>query len=488
MQLWQRKEWRVDRLREHLQAEGALRALWGYPRAAAGTLLLLIAWSLHGPAGRTAAVMGLSVWIFMGIAQGATRRLRLPVWTAKTIGIVALALAGNLIGIVTVNADTLARWYPVLLLAQPAFVGIAWVVLLPADRILKRAMLRRAARARRSVGNLTVVAVCGSVGKTTTKELLARALRPVLPVVTPAYVNSEVGVAQWFLREHAAGRVRPGGVVVVEMGGYRTGEVAMLCTVMRPTVGIVTSVGTQHIALYGSKEHILEAEREMPRALPPDGRLILNGDNPDCRSLAAAARCPVMTVGTHDVNDLRATDIESTDDGIAFRADGHDIRLAVHGTHNVSNALCAYAAARACGLAATDIVAGLRAPLGVSHTFHVSRRGGVLVLDDTHNASPESVAAACAWAAARPERPRVLLTTGLLEQGTHENAEMERFGTLARGTFDRVVFVGSRGRNAFARGYGRTTEPPPSALPIPAGGLCAAVGRVPARALATLLP
>lgn len=500
--LWQVKEWRIDRLREHLLAEGPVRVLWGTARVSVALLLQLLALALHAamqsaqgnafgiaPAAGLLPYAGLGLLIALTGLQAAAGRLRAPVWTAKTLGILGLSLVLNAAVLLRIDDGALGLFYPALTLAQPALVGAAWLLLLPLDTALKRSILREAARVRASFGHLTVVAVCGSVGKTTTKELLAAALGSVFPAATPAYVNSELGVAQWFLQAHKERRIRPGGVVIVEMGGYRTGEVATLCRVMRPTVGIVTSVGTQHIALYGSKENILRAEREMPEALPPEGLLILNGDNPDCRALGAAARCTVVTVGVRPGNDVTATDIADTENGLRFSVDDRTVETPLRGTHNVTNALAAYVAAKAVGLDGGEIASALRIAEPPSRTFCVLRRSGIVTVDDTHNASPESVAAACAWAAARAERPRTLVTTGIIEQGPEEDAAMRRYGTLAAGAFERVVYAGARGKAAFDAGYGRPSEgPSPAPARVPQGGLLAAVGRVPPALIDSLLP
>lgn len=503
LRFWQIKEWRFDRLLEHLNAEGWLLPLFGRLRPVIALLLLsLNVWLYAGLQTATGepdalgtamasvllSLTGLGLCAALSVLQLLSRKRQVPRWTAKALLLAAVALALN-----GVTAWLLWPWmlwlYPAALVAQPVMLLGAWMIVWPADAAAKQHILQKAAIARRTLPNIAVIAVCGSVGKTTTKELLSNALFSVFPLVTPEHVNSELGVAQWFLREHAAGRVRPGGTLVVEMGGYRKGEVKKLCSVMRPTMGIVTSVGTQHIALYGSKENILAAEREMPASLPKDGLLILNGDNPECKALASAAACLTVTVGTQEGDDLRATDISETAAGLTLQADDRTLTVPLHGMHNITNVLCAYAAAKAAGLDGADIAGALAQPLSTSHTFHVSARGGVTVLDDTHNSSPQSVAAAVSWAAQRAEKPRVLLTTTLIEQGSNEAEEMQTYGSQAKDVFDRVVFVSERGRRAFEHGYGKPTERPgANIVRVPAGGLLAGVGRVPRALLESLLP
>lgn len=501
LRLWQLKEWRIDRLVEHLKAEGTLRTLWGTLRPVVGAVLLassvVVADALRpmdtNPLARVVtpiivALCGLGIFATFSVLQLILRKQRIPVWTAKTLLLFLLTYIGNAALLLLLPTDISLFAYPVIVLAQPLFVLCAWVLLWPLDTLLKRRIMHRAERLRSSFNDLTVIAVCGSVGKTTTKELLRNALHSLFPLVTPAYVNTELGVAQWFLREAKAGHVRAGGTLVVEMGGYRTGEVALLCAVLQPTIGIVTSVGTQHIALFGSHQNILESEAEMPRSLPQTGLLLLNGDNPECKALARHARCTVITAGIDAANDLRATRAEETEDGLCIEADDRTIRTPLHGMHNVTNVLLAYAAAKAVGLDSDDVSRALGNALALTHTFHVSHTGGITLLTDTHNASPQSMAAGIAWASARPERPRVLCTTGIIEQGDDEARVMEEMGQQSQGVFDIVVFAGQRGKAAFERGYGNATTPIATATRVKGGGMLAAIGRIPEPFIERLLP
>lgn len=501
--LFQQKEWRTDRLREHAVSEGMVATFFGRIRPVIAVAILLfnyiMLFLLHGSGGEVAAFFtGVSFSLINHVLLGFLAALtgvqwllgkqRTPVWTQKACLLVGLAFL-LLIAISLLFGKHLLMYYPLLLVLQPLVVLLAWVLLLPLDMFLKRRILSEAARIRRKFRMLTVIALTGSVGKTTTKELLRSTLQSSFPVVTPAYVNSELGVAQWFLSEVKKGAVREGGVVVVEMGAYRTGEVALLCRIMLPTMGIVTSVGTQHIALFGSMEKILESEREMPSSLPPDGLLLLNADVPDCRNLASAARCKVQTVGTIGDVDIRATDITHTEDGLHLQVEKVALDVPLHGRQNVTNILLAYAAARQLNVRPEEIARQLSLFPGQRHTFHVRAEHGVLLLDDTHNLSPQSIVAGIEWANEQQRSTKILCITGLIEQGAQEDAEMERAGSLAKNVFSRVLFAGTRGRSAFQKGYGGPVESlSTEAAPIAAGSLVACLGRIPLGTVHRLLP
>ncbi len=433
------------------------------------------------------AVCFLSAFAVLSVVQWLMGKQPRPIWTAKAATVVALTILLNAITVLMLR-DTAVLVYPLIIVGQPAYLLLAWLLLWPLDTLLKRSILRKAERVRHGMPSLSVIAITGSVGKTTTKELLRCVLNSLFPVVTPDYVNSELGVAKWFLREVQRGAIRPGATLVVEMGAYRTKEVALLCRMLRPQTGIVTGVGTQHIALFGSMEQILQSEREMPSSLPASGLLLLNGDMADCKALAASAPCNVIVAGTSAGCDLLASSVQTTPSGLRITIDEGVIDVPLHGKHNATNVLLAYAAAKAAGLASAEIIRALASFSPLSRTFHVSRQKSVLLLDDTHNSSPQSMAAGIDWAQEQNVSPRVLLTTGIIEQGRQEASVMEEMGRRARGVFDRVIFVGERGRSAFDRGWGNASELPAAAPPLPNGALLACIGRVPQHLVDRLLP
>ncbi len=494
--LWQIKEWRIDRLREHLEAEG-VAVLWGRLRPIIITLWTALVLGLWiGLSLEPALPLLLTLPIILTVltcTQWLRKRLILPRWTAKTLAVVLTAIL-LAVGIACIAATTpsihVALTLTVLLpLTAPFLLFLSWFVWYPIDRFLKNRLLTKAKRARRGLRALIVVALTGSVGKTTTKELLQRTLNSCFPIATPAYVNTELGVAKWFLSEVKAERIRDGSIVIVEMGAYRPGEVALLCDMMQPTIGVVTSIGTQHIALFGSKENIMESEKEMPRALPKDGLLFLNADVPECLELVKSTKAKVLTAGTSAQADLHPEDVQSTPDGLSVTIDSLNITSPLQGLHNVTNLLLAYAVSMALEIRPEEIARTLALATTQDHTFHVTQQNGVTLLDDTHNASPQSLAAGIMWALGRSERPRILCTMGLIEQGKFEDQEMERAGKLAKDVFDRVLFMGTRGRSAFERGYGKSVEAlTSSADPIPAGSLVACLGRIPLPIVQKLLP
>lgn len=252
----------------------------------------------------------------------------------------------------------------------------------------------RLGRAVRDRSGATVLAVTGSTGKTTTRDMLATVLRLDRPTLSSvATENNEIGVPRTLLQltdQHEA--------VVLEFAMRGTGEIAQLAEIARPQIGVITNVGVSHIGLLGSREAIAAAKAELVEALAPDGRAVLNADDPNVARMATLARCPTITYGLGEA-DIRAENVESGPEsasfGLTVLGEKADVWLPVPGRHNVHNALAAAAAAHAAGVSLDTIRAGLDSYEGMPMRARIVQgKGGVIVLDDTYNASPDSVRAA----------------------------------------------------------------------------------------------
>jgi UDP-N-acetylmuramoyl-tripeptide--D-alanyl-D-alanine ligase len=243
-------------------------------------------------------------------------------------------------------------------------------------------------------------------------------------------------------------------VLVVEMAMRGPGQIARLCSVVRPTVGLVTNVGVSHVELLGSQEAIASAKAELVRAVPADGHVFLNGDDAWSAAMAADTTAGVTLYGLNEAFDVRATDVALADDGTpTFRlvtAQGEaDIRLSALGRHNVYNALAAAAVGLHLGLPVDDVVTGL-----ASATFSKWRMetfesaSGVTVINDAYNANPTSMRAALSALADAPASgKRVAVLGDMGELGSlSELAHFELGESVAVSAVDVLVTVGAKAR------------------------------------------
>jgi UDP-N-acetylmuramoyl-tripeptide--D-alanyl-D-alanine ligase len=482
--LWQIKEWRADRMLDHLRSEGMLRQTLGVIR-----IPVLLPWYL------VAALSMASVEIVsqgavlsmlgIGMLQWILHRQPRPVWTQKAMMIVGLSLLLTAMLGVTLRGNPLLL--PLLTVLQPVVCAISWILLLPLDWFLKRRILRSAAALRQAHPTLTVIGITGSVGKTTTKELIACALQEQA-AATPAYVNSEIGVARWLSAQLSRPGSRP-SILIVEMGAYRSGEIRTLCEIARPSFGVVTYVGTQHIALFGSQERLIAAKGELLEALPEQGRAFVNADSSFALGMRSRARCPVTLVSTGGSSDLEGFDIEETPRGLSMRIGTTKFSVPLHGTQNATNVLLAVAVAEALGVQRNVVANRLARFRPLSGTFSVEERRGVTILNDTHNCSPESASAAIRWAEHQPAAQKVLLTPGIIEQGRETLRVHRDLGVQSSTVFGRVLFTNKKFAQIFSQGYGKNVDVlSKNSAPVEPGALLVCLGRVSPSIIDRLLP
>jgi len=313
--------------------------------------------------------------------------------------------------------------------------------------------LGRLALFHRNRFSVPVVAVTGSNGKTTTKEMVAAILAGLGPVLkSEASFNNQWGLPLTLLRlrsEHQA--------VALELGANQHGEIATLAGIARPSVGIVTTVAAAHTEFFGSLEEVQREKSSLVRAIPPEGCVILNGDDARVREMVSGARCPVLFYGMSAEADVRALGpIDETVDGVSFtlaiRGVRSPVRLAFAGRHNVLNALAGAAAGTALGLALPQIVEGLERARPLKGRCVWRRAGAVRILDDTYNANPAAVQAALAVLARARGAGRILVALGdMLELGeTAEAAHRDVGRKVAQLGAVEFVGVGPLARHAVA--------------------------------------
>ncbi len=518
--LWQIKEWRWDRLQDHFQEEGAfhtlvspLRAVLGASWIAVGLLLMMLTRMGYGERNME---IGIHLWELalpfalaaLSIVQIASHRQPTPVWTQKAKIMVGLSMLITLLGIIFFWLHTSTGYdkpgnvietHPlrfILWLApyvQPLVVVISWIILWPVDHMLKTRIMHHAATLRKEHPDLTVIGITGSVGKTTTKELIACALGDAA-IATPAYVNSEIGVARWItsrLRAPADQKSQHAlpQIFIVEMGAYRLGEITKLCAVAQPNLGVMTFVGSQHIALFGSQERLISAKSELLKSLPANGRAFLNVDSALTAGMKSICPCPMTTVSTGGSSDMEALDIEETSRGIKLRIGTTAFTLPLHGTQNAGNILLAVAVAEHLGVQRNVISNRLARFHPLAGTFSVEEKNRVTILNDTHNCSPESASAAIRWAESQPAAQKILLTSGIIEQGRETVRVHRDLGAQSAQIFDRVIFTNKKFAQIFEQGYGKKVEMySKNSIPVGTGTLLVALGRVPQSAIEKLLP
>ncbi|WP_149822647.1 UDP-N-acetylmuramoyl-tripeptide--D-alanyl-D-alanine ligase [Streptomyces tailanensis] len=295
----------------------------------------------------------------------------------------------------------------------------------------------------------TLVALTGSAGKTSTKDLVAQVLQRKAPTVfTPGSLNNEIGLPLTALSATEETRF-----LVLEMGARGIGHIRYLADLTPPRIGLVLNVGTAHIGEFGGREQIAQAKGELVEALPEDGAAILNADDPLVRAMASRTKAKVILFGESGEADVRAENVTLTDAGQpAFRlhtpSGASDVTMRLYGEHHVSNALAAAAVAHELGMSAEEIATALSEAGSLSRwRMEVTERpDGVTVVNDAYNANPESMRAALRALAAMGKGRRTWAVLGkMAELGDESLAEHDAVGRLAvRLNVGKLVAVGGR--------------------------------------------
>jgi UDP-N-acetylmuramoyl-tripeptide--D-alanyl-D-alanine ligase len=308
------------------------------------------------------------------------------------------------------------------------------------------ALGRAAAHARRAWSDeVIVVGITGSAGKTATKDLTAAALSGSRRVhASPGSFNNEAGLPLTLLS--APPRTE---VVVAEMGARFPGNIADLCAIARPQVGLITHVGLAHAEHLGGPEGILATKGALVEALPVSGTAVLNADDDATSALAKRTSARVITVGSTSGADVVVRDLV-VDEVLRPRFvlespwGSVDVALSVRGVHQAANAAMAAAVALVLGVAPADVAAGLAAAHTAAWRMElVTSARGITVLNDAYNASPSSMRAALQSFGELPARRRIAVLGDMLELGAHAAAAHAEIGELAAAVgVDLLVAVG----------------------------------------------
>ncbi|MFJ9587124.1 UDP-N-acetylmuramoyl-tripeptide--D-alanyl-D-alanine ligase [Streptomyces acidicola] len=295
----------------------------------------------------------------------------------------------------------------------------------------------------------TLVALTGSAGKTSTKDLIAQVLQRKAPTVwTPGSLNNEIG-----LPLTALGATEETKFLVLEMGARGVGHIRYLADLTPPKIGLVLNVGSAHIGEFGGRDQIARAKGELVEVLPEEGAAILNADDPLVRAMASRTKAKVILFGESGEADVRAENVRLTDSGQpAFRlqtpSGASDVTMRLYGEHHVSNALAAAAVAHELGMSAEEIATALSEAGSLSRwRMEVTERpDGVTVVNDAYNANPESMRAALRALAAMGNGRRTWAVLGkMAELGDEALAEHDAVGRLAvRLNVSKLVAVGGR--------------------------------------------
>lgn len=316
--------------------------------------------------------------------------------------------------------------------------------------------LQKLAKYKRSMYDIPVVAITGSVGKTSTKDIIASVMSKEFNVLkTEGNYNSQLGVALTVLRlkEHSA--------MVIELGMSNLGEISTLTDIVKPTVAVITNVGTAHIGILGSRENILKAKLEILEGLQSDGKVVINNDNDLLHnwSMNSNGRYDIVTYGMENVSNVMAHNIVLKENGSDYDIDinrkTYLVHIGIGGNHFVSNSLSAIAVGRIFNISMEHILEG------IAHFELTKRRmqveklpNNITVINDCYNANYDSMKAAIEYLSKLDNEVKIAVLGDMLELGEYSEELHRKVGEeVAKRKIDILITVGSDAKNIADEAY-----------------------------------
>lgn len=299
--------------------------------------------------------------------------------------------------------------------------------------------LQQIAKFKREKYNIPVVAITGSVGKTTTKDIVAKVVsKKYKTLKTEGNYNNHIGVPLTILRleDHEA--------LVVEMGMNHFGEISVLTNIVKPTVAVITNIGTSHIGILGSRENILKAKLEILEGLMPEGKIIINNDN-DLLHEWNKKEQKTITYGIENKSDIKAENTKVSATESTYNIGEYIVKVPVSGTHFIYNSLCAIAVGKTLDIKMEKIIEGIGELELTKKRMETKEINGCTIINDAYNASYESMKYALEYLRNIKGERKIAVLGDMLELGDFSKELHENVGKEVEA--DILITVGEAAKN-----------------------------------------
>ena len=432
--LWQRKEYRLDRMKAYLfspEKSVFYIAVWivSLVCAMAAFFIPVLAYG--------------SLFVLLGgyLVRAMKRGVVRPKFTMRAIAVFVLAIMLLAVALLFVSN---ILWLSLIAVVTPVIVAVCvWVVAIP-SALKKSAAIQKAITYRSSLSQLQVIGITGSVGKTSTKtyalHLLENDDQEIL--ATKKYRNSPYVVALDVLSQITAHT----NAYIAELGAYKKGEIAELCEIVQPTIGVITAITNQHAALFGSVENLAQAKWELAEAIPENGMLVLNKDDKNIRRMAQSYSNRITWYSMEESADVMFENIVLQQDSVScvlgINQQRFDVIIPVVSRGQLGSVLAACAIAHVMGMLGEDIVKKLLTLPVLEKTMEYKKlHNGAVVIDDSYSASEASVMNAIEYLNAVGDEHALLVLVPIIELGDEAAAVHARIGAaLAQVQFQTYIY------------------------------------------------
>lgn len=307
--------------------------------------------------------------------------------------------------------------------------------------------MQKIAEYKRSLYPIPVVAITGSVGKTSTKDMVASVMREKFYTLkTEGNYNNHIGVPLTIFR------LKDEEAVVIEMGMNHLGEISTLTKIVKPTVAVITNVGTAHIGNLGSRENILKAKLEILEGLSKDGYVVINNDNDLLHKwyLENKENYHIITYGIENESDYMAEDIILKENGSSYRLKGtnQNIEVPVGGNHFVQNSLCAIAVGSIYKIPLEKMMMGVKKfELTKKRMDIITLKSDITIINDCYNANYDSMKAALEYLGKIQNKRKIAVLGDMLELGNYAKELHEKVGKeVSKNDIDILITVGKEAK------------------------------------------
>ncbi|MCF0114369.1 MAG: UDP-N-acetylmuramoyl-tripeptide--D-alanyl-D-alanine ligase, partial [Erysipelotrichaceae bacterium] len=326
------------------------------------------------------------------------------------------------------------------------------MIMTPVEEGIKKGYFNEAKRILDEDTRLIKIGITGSYGKTSSKNILQEILsEKYYSLMTPASYNTPMGITRT-VRE----MLKPvHEVFVCEMGADKVGDIQELTDFVKPSIGLVTSIGPQHLSTFKSMDNIIKEKMKMIENLPSDGIGIINRDNEYIRNYEVKNNCKLVSYGIHEKADYFGDNIHYTARGskfdVIYEGESYPFETRLLGEHNIQNILAAIAIGRCLNVSWKELQAAVKKVKYVEHRMEVKVINGYTFIDDAFNSNPVGSARALD-VMSRMEPKRFIVTPGMIELGEQEYELNKAFGKKMKGCVDAVVLVGIEQTKAIYEG------------------------------------
>ena len=451
VQMFQQNSYRVERYNRWLKHSGEWRMR---PNMVALLSAILFKVALHW-----STLMLFGLWMLVIAVAEFSIKYKLPVvYTMRVKRLIATRLLLTFVVVALVHIFAVEYTLTaMMLLTFDYWTIVANAINKPLESAITRWYYNDARRKLRAMPNLKIIGVTGSFGKTSTKHFLYRVLSERYNVLmTPGNFNTTLGVVRT-IREHLKPHHE---VFIVEMGAKQRGDIKEICDLVKPAIGVVTSVGEMHLETFGSIEGVAQTKFELIEALPEGGIGVVNVDSVEARRYIEQRGLKVTTYGIESSDaDYRAVELSYSQLDTRFSVEHDAVKddnyvTRILGRGNILNITAALAVAEAMGVGIEARRRAVKQIEQVEHRLSMRRKAGITILDDAYNSNPTGAKMALeVLADFVTEGARYVVTPGFVEMGAKQYHNNKMFGAdIASSMADRVYIVNEVNREAIYRG------------------------------------